>query len=252
MDNSFQTSADTSKLDTAMAKAQGEFRAAVKDKVNPFFKSKYADLESVFESCRASLAKYEISITQWLADRGDDRLHMVTRLAHKGEWIASRMAVPVNKQDPQGYKSASTYARRMALVAALGISEEDDDANGAVQSLKNPEVKKQASTSGPKPEKKASEDHANKKQESNPPLEQKFHDNALHMEKVSKHAGFIMKVGAFKGLPLYRWPLTKIPEALQYLSAQPKVTGLTDAERVEHIKALHGFLDDAEKMEPKF
>ena len=37
--------------------------------------------------------------------------------------------VPASKQDPQGYGSALTYARRYSLMAACGIAPEDDDGN---------------------------------------------------------------------------------------------------------------------------
>ena len=46
--------------------------------------------------------------------------------------------VPAAKQDPQGYGSALTYARRYSLMAAAGIAPEDDDGNSA---SRRPEVK---------------------------------------------------------------------------------------------------------------
>jgi hypothetical protein len=39
--------------------------------------------------------------------------------------------VPASKQDPQGYGSALTYARRYSLLAATGLAPEDDDGNSA-------------------------------------------------------------------------------------------------------------------------
>jgi len=41
--------------------------------------------------------------------------------------------VPAAKQDPQGYGSALTYARRYSLMAACGIAPEDDDGNAATR-----------------------------------------------------------------------------------------------------------------------
>ena len=43
-------------LATALAKAQGELKHASKDSVNPHFRSKYADLASVWEACREALS----------------------------------------------------------------------------------------------------------------------------------------------------------------------------------------------------
>ena len=127
-----ETSADTAKLDAALAKAQGEIEAASKDKTNPAFKSRYADLTAIWGACRPALAKHAISVTQWPVHSEDGRLHMITRIAHGGEWIKAHFSIPVTKQDPQGYGSATTYAKRFTLAAALGVvADEDDDGNAA-------------------------------------------------------------------------------------------------------------------------
>lgn len=129
-----ETSADTAKLDEALAKAQGEIEAASKDRNNPAFKSKYADITSVWEAARPALAKHGISVTQWPIHADDNRLHIVTRVAFKGEWIRAHFSIPVTKQDAQGYGSATTYAKRYALAAALGVvADDDDDGNAASQ-----------------------------------------------------------------------------------------------------------------------
>lgn len=128
----FETSATTEKLDAAMAKAQAQIQAAVKDKVNPAFRSKYADLASVWEACRDALTKNGISITQWPVHSEDGRLHLVTRLAVSGEWIKAEFSIPVSKQDSHGYGSATTYAKRFSLAACVGVvADEDDDGNAA-------------------------------------------------------------------------------------------------------------------------
>jgi hypothetical protein len=130
----FQTSEATDKLDAALAKAQGEIQAASKDKTNPAFRSRYADLTAVWEACRDALTKNGISVTQWPVHGDDSRLHIVTRVAHAGQWIRAHFSMPVPKQDPQGYGSALTYAKRYALSAAVGVvADEDDDGNAASQ-----------------------------------------------------------------------------------------------------------------------
>lgn len=127
-----ETSADTAKLDAALAKAQGEIEAASKDGTNPAFKSRYADLTAIWTACRPALSKHGISVTQWPVHGEDGRLHIVTRIAHAGEWIKAHFSIPVTKQDPQGYGSATTYAKRYTLAAALGVvADEDDDGNAA-------------------------------------------------------------------------------------------------------------------------
>jgi hypothetical protein len=130
----FQTSESTAKLDAAIAKAQGEIDPAAKDKVNPHFRSRYADLTSIWEACRKALSKHGISVTQWPLHSDDNRLHIITRLAHDGEWMMARFSLPVSKHDAHGVGSAATYGKRYALSAALGVvSDEDDDGNKAVE-----------------------------------------------------------------------------------------------------------------------
>lgn len=127
-----ETSESTAKLDSALAKAQGEFVAAIKDSPNPAFKSKYADLTAIMEAIRPTLTKHGISVTQWPVHSTDNRVHMVTRIAHDGEWMRGHFSMPVLKQDAHGYGSIVTYLRRYCVSACLGvITDLDDDGNAA-------------------------------------------------------------------------------------------------------------------------
>ncbi len=118
-------------LAVALSKAQGEMTTAKKDADNPYFKSKYADLASVWEACRAPLAKYGLSVCQ-MPEYVDGYVFVQTILMHaSGEWISSELRLKPVKDDPQGMGSAITYARRYALSAAVGIAPEDDDGNQA-------------------------------------------------------------------------------------------------------------------------
>lgn len=115
----------------ALSKAQAEIRGAVKDTANPFFKSKYADLSSVWEACREPLAKNGLSIVQ-TNRAGEGRVIVETLLMHaSGEWISGELDMRPVKDDPQGVGSAITYARRYALAAMVGVAPEDDDGNAA-------------------------------------------------------------------------------------------------------------------------
>lgn len=115
----------------ALSKAQAEIRGAVKDTANPFFKSKYADLSSVWEACREPLAKNGLSIVQ-TNRAGDGRVIVETLLMHaSGEWISGELDMRPVKDDPQGVGSAITYARRYSLAAMVGVAPEDDDGNAA-------------------------------------------------------------------------------------------------------------------------
>jgi hypothetical protein len=129
----WEQSPSVGKLAGALAKAQGTMQPAAKDKENPFFKSKYADLASIWESIRKPLASNELCIIQTTVIR-DRALILLTTLAHSsGEWIRAEYPINPLKNDPQGVGSALTYARRYAVAAITGASTEDDDGEGAVR-----------------------------------------------------------------------------------------------------------------------
>lgn len=137
------TSASTAKLDEALAKAQGVILVAPKNAKNPGFKrgnteSTYADLASIWSACRKPLSDNGISVTQWPIHSTDSRVHLMTRLAHAGEWMMAEFSIPAVKSDPQGYGSATTYIKRFALSSIVGVysADEDDDGNAAVQEPK--------------------------------------------------------------------------------------------------------------------
>jgi hypothetical protein len=132
-----KTSETIGKLATALAAARKEFRPVLKKSVNPFFKSKYAELSEVIEATSAALSDNGLSVVQTpghvvLLD-GTNRVTVESRLVHSsGEWIESGMSLPLSKFDAQGAGSAITYARRYAYQSIVGVAAEpDDDANAA-------------------------------------------------------------------------------------------------------------------------
>jgi hypothetical protein len=116
-------------LAAALSKAQGEMQAAIKDKINPFFKSSYADLGSVWDAARPVLSKYGLCImqtTELNAER--NQIIMVTTLAHtSGQWMKSFLPLNPSKNDSQGIGAAITYLRRYSLSAIVGVVCDDDD-----------------------------------------------------------------------------------------------------------------------------
>jgi hypothetical protein len=119
-------------LAKALSIVQGKLTYAKKDSANPFFKSKYADLESVWDACRELLAENNLSVMQFPGEFIDGCMSLNTILAHSsGEWIGQEMSVPVTKPDAQGAGSALTYMRRYALAAVVGVVQADDDGNAA-------------------------------------------------------------------------------------------------------------------------
>ena len=125
-----ETSQTIGKLSTALAKAQGEIRGATKDSTNPHFRSKYADLASVRDAIQDALSKHGIAYVQF-PEGGPETVTITTVLACGEEWMRASYSMRPVKADPQGMGSAITYARRYALMAAVGVAPEDDDGNAA-------------------------------------------------------------------------------------------------------------------------
>lgn len=127
----------------ALAAAQAGFHSAIKDTANPFFKSKYADLASVWEACKDAIHEQSLFVSQqpqFIEAAGCWAI--VTKVYNEaGECIeGTTPIIPGKANDPQSFGSAMTYSRRYGLAATLGIVTDDDDAEGAmnrVQSAKN-------------------------------------------------------------------------------------------------------------------
>lgn len=132
------TENNMNELATALAKAQAEMKNATLNKVNPHFKSKYADLANIIDTTRAVLAKHGLSVVQTTEMR-EGQLVLVTTLLHtSGQSICGEYPLPMVLEKPQAMGSALTYARRYSLAAICNISaEEDDDANAAQAEAKN-------------------------------------------------------------------------------------------------------------------
>lgn len=119
-------------LCSALASAFAEIEGAAKDKVNPHFKSKYADLSSVIDAIKPALIKHRLFFTQATHD-AQGGVCVETQVHHEsGDSLSfGKLFVPANKNDAQGYGSALTYARRYSLMTAFGVPAEDDDGNAA-------------------------------------------------------------------------------------------------------------------------
>lgn len=131
---------ELSELFSALAKAQLEMKPAALNKSNPFFKSRYADLESIVGASRVPLAKNGLSVIQniFVHEDGSSMLH--TMLCHtSGQYIESRVRIVPPKNDIQSISSYTTYMKRMAYSALVGVvtGEEDDDGEIAMQDSRN-------------------------------------------------------------------------------------------------------------------
>lgn len=132
------------KVLAAMCEAQATMKKALKDSTNPFHRSKYADLESVWDACKDAVASSNLVVMQNF-ETIDGMPHIVTMIGHSsGQWLKSYLKLPfpfetvdksgqvTTKNDPQTLGSTITYCRRYALAAMLGVIQTDDDAQEAV------------------------------------------------------------------------------------------------------------------------
>jgi len=122
-------------LVAALAKAQAVMKPAIYNKINPHFKSRYADFSSCMDACRLPLAENGLAIIQ-SCETIDGKLNLVSMLAHiSGQWMKSEFPIITTKMDSQGIGSAMTYAKRYSLCGLIGIvadEEGDDDGEAAV------------------------------------------------------------------------------------------------------------------------
>ncbi len=124
-------------LATALSKMQAQLTPAIKDSSNPFFKSKYADLASVWEACRFPLTQNGLSVTQTMDSR-EDKIVLITTLMHiSGQWIRSVLPILWGKgagNEAQALGAGISYMRRYSLSSILGVIQDDDDGNSAFSS----------------------------------------------------------------------------------------------------------------------
>ncbi len=126
---------DTCKdLATALAKAQGEVENAKKFSNNPHFKSKYADLATIWDVIREPLTRNGLSVLQLPCEAPDGKVGLVTHILHSsGQSVSERFFIGLKAADnAQQVGSALTYMKRYTLLGVAGIASEDDDGEAAV------------------------------------------------------------------------------------------------------------------------
>lgn len=137
-----ERSENINELATALAKFQGQLEqpkmnstVKVKTRTGGEYSFKYADLSECKAAARKALSENGLSVTQLV----EDDYSVNTMLLHSsGQWISSRLRMPVNTNvaDAQTIGAAITYAKRYAFCAILGIvADDDNDANEACGNL---------------------------------------------------------------------------------------------------------------------
>lgn len=131
-----KTSEQINEISKALVKAQSEMGNASKDAKNPFFKSKFADLNAIREAAIPVLNANNIMVLQPMT-MIDGRTFVETVLLHSsGQFVSSMTEIVVpeaKKFDPQAHGAAQSYSRRYGLQSLVCIGAEDNDGEGAVE-----------------------------------------------------------------------------------------------------------------------
>lgn len=126
-------SRELDKLLPALAKVKAELKAVVKSSANPYFKSKYADLNSHLEEVEPLLEKNGMVLLQPPVVSADSSNIVETFIVHieSGQFVGSSMKL-VGETDMQKAGSGVTYARRYTLKGLLAMKDTDDDAESTM------------------------------------------------------------------------------------------------------------------------
>jgi hypothetical protein len=125
---------DTSSIYTKLLAFQKLGVSIKKDKKNPHFKKDYASLNEVLDKVKKPLNELGVLLLQQV-----DEIGIITTL-HDTE-SATEVTCRLNfigATDMQKLGGAITYARRYALVAMLGLEDDDDDGNAASKPVEAP------------------------------------------------------------------------------------------------------------------
>jgi hypothetical protein len=111
----------------AIHAAKQELGKVPKDSTNPFFKSKYFDINGLLDVVEPILHKHGLFCIQPIQDS-----KVTTRIvqASTGDSIASELQLS-GTNDPQKHGSEITYYRRYTLQSLLAMQADDDDGNAA-------------------------------------------------------------------------------------------------------------------------
>jgi hypothetical protein len=141
---------------TKLLEVQKEVAPIKKTEDNPFFRSKYVDINGILATLKPLLSKHGLVPTQTiLATDGRNFLFTELAEAESGEAVKSSINLP-DAMDPQKFGSAVTYYRRYALQSLFALEAEDDDGNIATEQDKRPALGKHAPTSAKPVEKQPS------------------------------------------------------------------------------------------------
>ncbi len=141
-------------LYTALGDAIEQLDPARKSSENPYFNSKYADLNQLLSMVKPVLSANGLTMTQQpitevIPGTGNvPPIFMVgckTVLVHcaSGGRLENDLLLPCTKLDPQAGGSAISYSKRYAIKALFLMEDVDDDGNSASQNVQQPQQQPQ-------------------------------------------------------------------------------------------------------------
>lgn len=129
----------------AMAAAAAELRDVGKDAKNPHLRVRYATLEACLAVVRPVLARHGLTVTQHLGGVMAEGAEVTIRtvVAHaSGQWVAGSLSAQVQRVKGISIAQAAgqqiTYARRYALLAAVGVTATDEDTDAQPPPQRDP------------------------------------------------------------------------------------------------------------------
>ena len=107
---------------------QQEIGTISKDATNPFYKSKYFDINSLIKQLQPLFKKHRIFCSQPVEGR---KVYTKLICIDTERAVISWMKIPKTTTDPQKVLACTTYYRRGTLTSLLGLQAVDDDGNTA-------------------------------------------------------------------------------------------------------------------------
>ena len=122
-----------SSINEKLFNLQQEIGTISKDAKNPFYKSKYFDINSLIKQLQPLLNKHRLLLLQPIEE--DMVVSKLICVDGTGGVISGLKLPEIN--DPQKLGSCITYYRRYTLSSLLGLQSEDDDGNAASSKTEN-------------------------------------------------------------------------------------------------------------------
>ena len=114
------------KIALALAKAQGSFEVAIKNKDNPYYKSSFSDLTELIKSSRKHLTENSLSVSSMVYE--DEKKYLIMQVTHaSGQFFRTIKVLNPVKPDIQSFSAYLSYAERILYSKLLCLSSSDDD-----------------------------------------------------------------------------------------------------------------------------